>query len=192
MPGFRLTVMVAVPPLRMRPLKPYCDPCLRILMLWSSCPKLWIENVIVPCCTFSRLSVTLHSRSDTPTALPPAAPLQAGDTSTNRHSAAATVTRPLMALVSARPPAATIPRSTYSPVCSFGAGKNCSMTLLLRVIVVVVLSAAVLGVAYLVVPDPGTGPAVTARGHHPPVTATVRHAVALGRGHAVMAAAPAG
>src|SRR6478672_12491263 len=89
--------MVAVPPLRMRPLKPYCDPCLRILMLWSSCPKLWIEKVIAPCCTFSRLSVTLHSRSDTPTALPPAAPLQAGETSTNRHSAAASVTRPLIA-----------------------------------------------------------------------------------------------
>src|SRR4051812_42630149 len=96
-PGFRLTVTVAVPPLRMRPLKPNCDPCLRILMLWSSCPKLWIENVIVPCCTFSRLSVTLHSRSDTPTAPPPAAPLQAGETSTNRHSAAASVTRPLIA-----------------------------------------------------------------------------------------------
>ncbi len=89
--------MVAVPPLRMRPLKPYCDPCLRILMLWSSCPKLWIENVIVPWGTFSRLSVTLHSRSETPTALPLAAPLQAGETSTNRHSAAASVTRPLIA-----------------------------------------------------------------------------------------------
>src|SRR3954447_11131257 len=95
-PGFRLTVTVAVPPLRMRPLKPNCDPCLRILMLWSSCPKLWIENVIVPCGTFSRLSVTLHSRSETPTAPPLEAPLQAGETSTNRHSAAASVTRPLI------------------------------------------------------------------------------------------------
>src|SRR3954453_10602831 len=116
--------MVAVPPLRMRPLKPYCDPGFLTLMLWSSCPKLWIEKVTVPCCTFSRLSVTLHSRSDTPTALPPAAPLQAGETSTNRQSAAASVVRPLMALVSARPPAATIPRSTYSALCSSGVGKT--------------------------------------------------------------------
>jgi hypothetical protein len=66
------------------------------------------------------------------------------------------------------------------------------MTMLLRVIVVVALSAAVLGIAYVVVTDPGTGTDVTARGHHPPVEGTVGHAVKLGRGHAVMASGPAG
>jgi hypothetical protein len=66
------------------------------------------------------------------------------------------------------------------------------MTMLVRVIVVVVLSAAVLGVAYVVVTDPGTGTDVTARGHHPPVVGTVGHGVQLGSGHAVMASGPAG
>ena len=66
------------------------------------------------------------------------------------------------------------------------------MTLLLRVIVVVVLSAAVLGVAYVVVTDPGTGTEVTARGHRPPVKGHVGRAVPIGRGHAVMASGPAG
>src|SRR6185437_4696699 len=184
--------MVAVPPLRIRPLEPYCVPCLRILMLWSSCPKLWIENVIVPCCTFSRLSVTLHSRSDTPTAPPPAPPLQAGETSTNRTAQRPVSRDPSSPLVSTRAPAVTIPRSADSPVCSPGVGKNRSMTLLLRVILVVVLSAIVLAIAYVVVTDPGSGTDVTARGHRSPVQAHVGPAVRLGHGRAVMASGPAG
>jgi hypothetical protein len=66
------------------------------------------------------------------------------------------------------------------------------MTLLLRVTLVLVASAIVLAVAYVVVTDPGTGTDVTARGHRAPVQATVGPAVSLGRGHAVMAAGPAG
>jgi hypothetical protein len=66
------------------------------------------------------------------------------------------------------------------------------MTLLLRVTLVLVASAIVLAVAYVVVTDPGTGTDVTARGHRAPVEATVGPAVSLGRGHAVMAAGPAG
>ena len=66
------------------------------------------------------------------------------------------------------------------------------MTLLLRVTLVLVASAIVLAVAYVVVTDPGTGTDVTARGHRAPVQATVGPAVNLGRGHAVMAAGPAG
>jgi hypothetical protein len=66
------------------------------------------------------------------------------------------------------------------------------MTLLLRVILVVVLSAIVLAIAYVVVTDPGTGTNVTARGHRPPVVADRGPAVKLGRGHAVMASGPAG
>jgi len=66
------------------------------------------------------------------------------------------------------------------------------MTLLLRVILVVVLSAIVLAIAYVVVTDPGSGTDVTARGHRAPVQADVGHAVRLGRGRAVMATGPAG
>ncbi len=66
------------------------------------------------------------------------------------------------------------------------------MTLLLRVTLVLVASAIVLAVAYVVVTDPGSGTDVTARGHRAPVEATVGPAVSLGRGHAVMAAGPAG
>ncbi|HZI36586.1 MAG TPA: hypothetical protein VFD61_12605, partial [Gaiellales bacterium] len=66
------------------------------------------------------------------------------------------------------------------------------MTLLLRVILVVVLSAIVLAIAYVVVTDPGSGTDVTARGHRSPVQAQVGHAVELGRGRAVMASGPAG
>ena len=66
------------------------------------------------------------------------------------------------------------------------------MTLLLRVTLVVVLSAIVLAIAYVVVTDPGTGTDVTARGHTPPVEGSVGVAVKLGRGHAVMAYGPAG
>ena len=66
------------------------------------------------------------------------------------------------------------------------------MTLLLRVILVVALSAVVLAIAYVVVTDPGSGTDVTARGHRPPVQADVGPAAKLGRGHAVMASGPAG
>jgi len=66
------------------------------------------------------------------------------------------------------------------------------MTQLLRVIVVVALAAIVLGIAYVVVTDPGSGTNVTARGHRAPVQADVGHAVELGRGRAVMASGPAG
>jgi hypothetical protein len=66
------------------------------------------------------------------------------------------------------------------------------MTLLLRVILVVVLSAIVLAVAYVVVTDPGSGTDVTARGHRSPVQAHVGPAVKLGHGRAVMASGPAG
>lgn len=66
------------------------------------------------------------------------------------------------------------------------------MTLLLRVILVVVLSAVVLAIAYVVVTDPGSGTDVTARGHRSPVAAHVGPAVRLGRGRAVMASGPAG
>jgi hypothetical protein len=66
------------------------------------------------------------------------------------------------------------------------------MTLLLRVFVVVALSATVLAIAYVVVTDPGSGTDVTARGHHPPVQGHVGVAVKLGRGRAVMASGPAG
>ena len=66
------------------------------------------------------------------------------------------------------------------------------MTLLLRVILVVVLSAIVLAIAYVVVTDPGSGTDVTARGHRSPVQAQVGHAVELGPGRAVMASGPAG
>ena len=66
------------------------------------------------------------------------------------------------------------------------------MTMLLRVILVVAVSALVLAVAYVVVTDPGSGTDVTARGHHPPVTGKVGVAVPLGGGHAVMASGPAG
>ena len=64
--------------------------------------------------------------------------------------------------------------------------------MLLRVIVVVVLSAAVLGIAYVVVTDPGTGTDVTARGHRPPVVDHHGPRIEVGRGHAVMASGPAG
>jgi hypothetical protein len=66
------------------------------------------------------------------------------------------------------------------------------MTLFLRVLLVVVLSAIVLAISYVVVTDPGSGTDVTARGHRPPVHADVGSAVKLGRGHAVMASGPAG
>ena len=66
------------------------------------------------------------------------------------------------------------------------------MTLLLRVILVVVVAAIVLAIAYVVVTDPGSGTDVTARGHRSPVQAQVGHAVELGRGRAVMASGPAG
>ena len=66
------------------------------------------------------------------------------------------------------------------------------MTLLLRVIVVVALSAIVLAIAYVVVTDPGSGTDVIARGHRPPVHGSVGDPVKLGRGHAVMASGPAG
>ena len=66
------------------------------------------------------------------------------------------------------------------------------MTLLLRVILVVVLSAIVLAIAYVVVTDPGSGTDVTARGHRSPVQAHVGPAVRLGHGRAVMASGPAG
>jgi len=66
------------------------------------------------------------------------------------------------------------------------------MTLLLRVILVVVLSAIVLAIAYVVITDPGSGTDVTARGHRSPVQAQVGHAVELGPGRAVMASGPAG
>ncbi len=66
------------------------------------------------------------------------------------------------------------------------------MTLLLRVVLVVVVSAIVLAVAYVVVTDPGSGTDVTAHGHRSPVQAVVGPAVKLGRGHAVMASGPAG
>jgi len=66
------------------------------------------------------------------------------------------------------------------------------VTLLLRVILVVALSAIVLAVAYVVVTDPGSGTNVIALGHRPPVHGKVGRAVALGRGHAVMASGPAG
>jgi hypothetical protein len=66
------------------------------------------------------------------------------------------------------------------------------VTLLLRVVVVVALSAIVLAVAYVVVSDPGSGTDVIARGHRPPVRGQVGPAMALGRGHAVMASGPAG
>ena len=66
------------------------------------------------------------------------------------------------------------------------------MTLLLRVILVVVVAAIVLAIAYVVVTDPGSGTDVIARGHRSPVQAQVGHAVELGRGRAVMASGPAG
>ncbi len=66
------------------------------------------------------------------------------------------------------------------------------MTLLLRVILVVAISAVVLAIAYVVVTDPGSGTDVIALGHRPPVHGTVGDSVALGRGHAVMASGPAG
>ncbi len=66
------------------------------------------------------------------------------------------------------------------------------MTLLLRVILVVAFSAVVLAIAYVVVSDPGSGTDVIARGQRPPVHGEVGPAVALGRGHAVMASGPAG
>jgi hypothetical protein len=66
------------------------------------------------------------------------------------------------------------------------------VTLLLRVILVVAVSAIVLAIAYVVVTDPGSGTDVVARGHRPPVRGTVGPAVKLGRGHAVMASGPAG
>jgi hypothetical protein len=66
------------------------------------------------------------------------------------------------------------------------------MTMLLRVVGVVALSAIVLVIAYVVVTDPGSGTDVIARGHRPPVKAIVGHPVKLGPGHAVMASGPAG
>src|SRR3954468_22090289 len=66
------------------------------------------------------------------------------------------------------------------------------MTLLLRVLLGVALTAIVLATAYVLVTDPGSGTEVTARGHHPPVAGKVGVAVPLGRGHAVMASGPAG
>jgi hypothetical protein len=66
------------------------------------------------------------------------------------------------------------------------------MTLLLRVLVVVALSAIVLAIAYVVVTDPGSGTDVIARGHRSPVQGSVGDPVKLGRGHAVMASGPAG
>jgi hypothetical protein len=66
------------------------------------------------------------------------------------------------------------------------------MTLLLRVTLVVVVSAIVLAVAYVVVTDPGSGTHVTALGRRAPVQADVGRAVRLGHGHAVMASGPSG
>jgi hypothetical protein len=48
-------------------------------------------------------------------------------------------------------------------------GRTGSLTLLLRVILVVALSAIVLAIAYVVVTDPGSGTDVIARGHRAPV-----------------------
>jgi hypothetical protein len=66
------------------------------------------------------------------------------------------------------------------------------VTLLLRVILVVALSAIVLAIAYVVVTDPGSGTDVIARGHRAPVQGHVGPHVKLGPGNAVMASGPAG
>jgi hypothetical protein len=66
------------------------------------------------------------------------------------------------------------------------------VTLLLRGISLVVLSAIVLVIAYVVVTDPGSGTDVIVRGHRPPVHGHVGASVRLGRGHAVMASGSAG
>jgi hypothetical protein len=66
------------------------------------------------------------------------------------------------------------------------------MTMLLRAILVVAVTALVLAVAYVVVTDPGSGTDVIAQGNHPPVEGHVGDAVKLGHGHAMMASGPAG
>jgi hypothetical protein len=66
------------------------------------------------------------------------------------------------------------------------------MTMLLRGILVVAVSALVLAVAYVVVTDPGSGTDVIARGHRAPVQGQVVAHARLGHGHAVMASGPAG
>jgi hypothetical protein len=63
---------------------------------------------------------------------------------------------------------------------------------LLRAGLVVALIASVLLAAYVVVTDRNTSPDVVARGRKSPVKAHVGDAVALGRGHAVMASGPSG
>ena len=59
-------------------------------------------------------------------------------------------------------------------------GRTGSVTLLLRVILVVAFSAIVLAIAYVVVTDPGSGTDVIARGHRPPVQADRGPAVNAG------------
>jgi hypothetical protein len=56
------------------------------------------------------------------------------------------------------------------------------VAVLLRVILVVAVSAIVLAIAYVVVTDPGSGTDVIARGHRPPVHGKVGAPVTLGRG----------